>query len=80
MNICKRQTFIGKMYLAFKKSILGYLLMYLKILGNITSCANEACFIGQRSKLQYKMKPTSCTYPENTCVSLNFRSIPDGRR
>ena len=26
MNICKRQTFIGKKYLTFKKSILGYLL------------------------------------------------------
>lgn len=73
MNICKRQTFIGKKYLAFKKK-------YPKILCNITSCAHEAYSIGQRSKLQYRMKPTSCTYPENTYVSLNFRSIQDGRR
>lgn len=37
MNICKRQTFIGKKYQTFnKKSILGYLLMYLKILGNVS--------------------------------------------
>ena len=37
MNICKRQIFIGKRYLTFKKkSILGYLLMHLKILGNVS--------------------------------------------
>ena len=36
MNICKWQIFIGKKYRAFKKSILGYLLMYLKILGNVS--------------------------------------------
>lgn len=69
------------------KSILGHCLciltyqaMYPKILCNIGSCANEACFIGQRSPFHLKMKPTSCTYPENTCVSLNCRSVPDGRR
>ncbi len=55
MNICKRQTFIGKKYLTFNKKvsqdtcscILRYLAMYPKILCNIASCANEACFIGQ---------------------------------
>ena len=36
MNICKRQTFIGKKYQTFKKNILGYLLMYLKILANVS--------------------------------------------
>ena len=37
MNICKRQTFIGKKVSDIqKKSILGYLLMYLKILGNVS--------------------------------------------
>ena len=80
MNICKRQTFIVKKYLTFKKNILGYLLMYLKILGNIASCAHEACFIGQRNKFHLRMKPTCCTSPENTYESPDFHSIQDGRR
>ena len=36
MNICKRQIFIGKSIGHLKKSILGYLPMYLKILGNVS--------------------------------------------
>ena len=36
MNICKRQTFIEKKISGIQKSILGYLLMYLKILGNVS--------------------------------------------
>ncbi len=35
MNICKRQTFIGKKYLTFKKK-------YLRILFYIASCIYEA--------------------------------------
>ena len=35
MNICKRQTFIGKKYLTFKKK-------YLRILFHIASCIYEA--------------------------------------
>lgn len=54
--------------------------MYPKILCYVASCAHEAYSIGQRSKLQYKMKPTCCTSPENTYVSLNFRSIQDERQ
>ena len=69
-----------KKYLRILPMYLNHKAMYPKILCNIGSCANEACFIGQRSPFHYGMKPTSCTYPENTCVSLNFRSIPDGRR
>ena len=42
MNICKRQTFIGKKYLTFKKK-------YLRILFYIASCIYEAyscCTLG----------------------------------
>ena len=42
------------------------------------SSANEACFIGHRSLFHLRMKPTSCTSPENTYESLNFRSIQYG--
>ena len=48
--------------------------MYPKILCNITSCANEAWFIGQRNKFHLRMKPTCCTSPENTYESPDFRS------
>ncbi len=54
--------------------------MYPKILCYVASCAHEAYSIGQRSKLQYKMKPTCCTSPENTYEFQDFRSIPDGRQ
>lgn len=88
MNICKRQTFIGKKYLTFNKKvsqdtcscILRYLAMYPKILCYVASCAHEAYSIGQRSKLQYRMKPTCCTSPGNTYEFQDFRSIPDGRQ
>lgn len=80
MNICKRQTFIEKKISGIQKSILGYLAMYPKILCNIVSCAHEACFIGQRNKFHHGMKPTSCTSPENTYESPDFRSVQDGRR
>ena len=88
MNICKRQTFIGKKYQTFNKKvskdtcscILRYLAMYPKILCYVASCAHEACFIGQRSLFHHGMKPTSCTSPENTYESPDFRSVQDGRR